>query len=566
MIYHEVTVSLPEAQPYIDERLALVAQFVGRIAHGFNDVASSALDYAMNHATNFVERHKRGLRAAIAGVAIVGGFGIVTEVAHASATGTFPATAVESTDSELICKYKKTFGVYVPSLFKNEGEFGESLLVDQSVVKELNNADKAVYETWGVTLNKGKKVVSVKMPVGYVSGIMCDDERSNSDWLKKVKLRGQAVDPVTTIAAQPAATAAPTPEVAAPPAEAVFDPNTCIATGRGTVSRPLEIQCNLGRVDVVSLQEQVNVKAGTKILKVDGQWGDKTNIAIKQILGIFSIPINTDTSLNGIELVSRLKDAGFELKFVDTPQEGSADPSNETSGKSPAGNAANSTTQQASSSNLLIKSDSGKEDPVAIGICDLPDGQTMWVTSGSRTKPARQEVESACPNGEITVGTDKGWRIRAKSGGGEVNTGGKVGTILEQIRQAEAGPAGYNSFNSGSSGDSLGGNKNFANLTIQQVLDMQSNGEIFAAGAYQYIRGTLLSTANAAGVPLTRKYNKQTQDELAGWQVQGILNAGGGLKAVQDGVCKVWAGIKCSNGKGKYDRVGNNTANFTLHL
>lgn len=94
----------------------------------------------------------------------------------------------------------------------------------------------------------------------------------------------------------------------------------------------------------------------------------------------------------------------------------------------------------------------------------------------------------------------------------------------ESAAYARNGDGGYNAMNQGGkdkgrtainpghSKDILG--ENLTDLTVSEIIELQKQGDLHAAGRYQFIGNTLPGVVKDAGVPLTDKFNQRTQDYL----------------------------------------------------
>ena len=71
---------------------------------------------------------------------------------------------------------------------------------------------------------------------------------------------------------------------------------------------------------------------------------------------------------------------------------------------------------------------------------------------------------------------------------------------------------GRTAINPGHSKDILG--ENLTDLTVGAVIELQKQGDLHAAGRYQFVGNTLPGVVKDAGVPLTDKFNQRTQDYL----------------------------------------------------
>jgi hypothetical protein len=148
---------------------------------------------------------------------------------------------------------------------------------------------------------------------------------------------------------------------------------------------------------------------------------------------------------------------------------------------------------------------------------------------------------------------------------GEISYDGAVSELLAEIRQHEGdfdainrGDAGDTTTNSSEYKQALGGRK-LTELTIQEILDLQTRGIIKAVGGYQFIPGTFNSAVESTGIDVNRRFDEATQNELA---VNYLLLGGkrktltAYLKGESDNIdgaandmCKEWASIPCANGE-----------------
>jgi hypothetical protein len=74
----------------------------------------------------------------------------------------------------------------------------------------------------------------------------------------------------------------------------------------------------------------------------------------------------------------------------------------------------------------------------------------------------------------------------------------KINAIKSLVAPAESGKMGYDAANKGKAGDTPGGIPGLSNMTIQQVMKLQSEKKLFAAGKYQIIPSTLAGLMNGA--------------------------------------------------------------------
>ena len=150
-----------------------------------------------------------------------------------------------------------------------------------------------------------------------------------------------------------------------------------------------------------------------------------------------------------------------------------------------------------------------------------------------------------------------------------------VNALLDEI---SVGEGGYNSANTGDAGDTeVGGEKyneifdgrKLTELTIQEVLDLQASGTIFATGRWQMVDGTLGGAVKNSGIDPRRMYDEIAQRELATYLILGGIKrptltkflTGGDVsaEAALEDLCAEWAGVPCNDGYGRYDedKAGN---------
>ena len=145
------------------------------------------------------------------------------------------------------------------------------------------------------------------------------------------------------------------------------------------------------------------------------------------------------------------------------------------------------------------------------------------------------------------------------------------------LGEISSGEGGWDSVNTGRSGDTkVGGarynqlfkNRMLSELTIAEILAMQKKRQIFAVGRYQFITNTLHSAVSATHIDVNRKFDQAAQNELA---VNYLIfskrkHLAGYIKgedvpvekAITD-LCQEWASMPCNSGHGYYDhdRAGN---------
>jgi murein DD-endopeptidase MepM/ murein hydrolase activator NlpD len=102
--------------------------------------------------------------------------------------------------------------------------------------------------------------------------------------------------------------------------------------------------------------------------------------------------------------------------------------------------------------------------------------------------------------------------------GAPLQTGGSPSGLFELIAGGEGG---YESMNRGNAGDSPGGSKkylgkNLQDMTLSEIMSLQSQGKVFAVGKYQIVTGTMpgfVRWLQSKGYdPKTTKYSAKIQD------------------------------------------------------
>jgi len=126
--------------------------------------------------------------------------------------------------------------------------------------------------------------------------------------------------------------------------------------------------------------------------------------------------------------------------------------------------------------------------------------------------------ENAAP-----TGTDYTTQPEVTDTSGTPGTAGKLQPIHKQaldiISKPESG-GDYNAMNRGTAADSLGGSKkwigkNLTDMTIGEVISLQSQGKLHAAGRYQFVPRSLPTAKASAGLKDTDRFDKNNQDLLA---------------------------------------------------
>jgi len=140
--------------------------------------------------------------------------------------------------------------------------------------------------------------------------------------------------------------------------------------------------------------------------------------------------------------------------------------------------------------------------------------------------------------------------------------------LLSMIRGGEAGKMGYDAANKGKAGDMKGGIPGLSSLKVGEVMQLQADKKLFAAGAYQIIPDTLNDLMQGrygkTGVSMNDTFDKTTQDKLGETLLNFALkNAGNDPIKQQLEISKIWAAVADPNtGLSRYGNVGNNKASI----
>ena len=111
---------------------------------------------------------------------------------------------------------------------------------------------------------------------------------------------------------------------------------------------------------------------------------------------------------------------------------------------------------------------------------------------------------------------------------GVINGGGDAvyaesSAAQEEIKaifgQRESPAAGYDAMNRGKGGDSPGGGtrqlgRDLRTMTVGEIKQLQATGGVNAVGRYQFIKGTLIEAADAAGITDDMLFNEAVQDRM----------------------------------------------------
>jgi hypothetical protein len=148
---------------------------------------------------------------------------------------------------------------------------------------------------------------------------------------------------------------------------------------------------------------------------------------------------------------------------------------------------------------------------------------------------------------------------------------GRYEPILGLLRSGEGS---FNSVNRGRAGDTPGGRADLTKMTIGQVMALQKAGIISAAGAYQFIQGTLAFAMQRAGLQGNAPFSPFNQHRLAIALLtngQGpalaayLLGKTNDIRAALTDISREWASLQGPGGRGAYDGRNDNRASIPTH-
>ncbi len=170
---------------------------------------------------------------------------------------------------------------------------------------------------------------------------------------------------------------------------------------------------------------------------------------------------------------------------------------------------------------------------------------------------------------QVFRGLDPRWQIKLSSYPSTSNTyqafsqAGNYKPLLDLIASRES--MGYGEYDAMNRGGSAGGTvaigsansaevfgRGLSTMTVQEVMQLQDDDKVHAAGRYQIIRQTLRGLMDgrygATGVQPTDVFDAETQDKLAIALLKGragrFLTAGGSLTDAVSGMGHEWIGLK----------------------
>lgn len=161
--------------------------------------------------------------------------------------------------------------------------------------------------------------------------------------------------------------------------------------------------------------------------------------------------------------------------------------------------------------------------------------------------------------------------LRPPSRQAPIPSGGSgMNGLLAMIRSGEGG---WNSANRGVAGDTPGGIGNLTSRTIGSLEQMQSKGQVFAVGAYQFTPGVLARARRESGLSPNAPFTPENQNRLAMALITGskrpalaayITGRSNNLNEAHWDIAREWAALQAPNGRGVYDGdKGGNRASIS---
>jgi muramidase (phage lysozyme) len=140
----------------------------------------------------------------------------------------------------------------------------------------------------------------------------------------------------------------------------------------------------------------------------------------------------------------------------------------------------------------------------------------------------------------------------------------KAENMLDVIGAAEGGKMGYDAINRGKAGDTPSGMPGLSNMTVGDVMKLQKDKKVFAAGKYQIIPTTLEGLIKDGVAKKEDIFNAETQDKLAKELInRRLTKAGNDPMKQQLELSKEFASIANPyTGSSYYDGKGNNKASI----
>tara|TARA_B100000085_G_scaffold242946_2_gene234560 strand:+ start:904 stop:3879 length:2976 start_codon:yes stop_codon:yes gene_type:complete len=145
----------------------------------------------------------------------------------------------------------------------------------------------------------------------------------------------------------------------------------------------------------------------------------------------------------------------------------------------------------------------------------LPGGG-LRVNTMSGTRALTPEEKALYDSGATNI---DGSKPRAQTQPQERLMGGGVGKYSPLFDLIAAHEGNYNSINRGNAGDSPGGaakyfGKNLTDMTVGEIMELQSQRKLHAAGKYQIVPGTMKDFVARGGVKKSDMFNSKTQEKF----------------------------------------------------
>ena len=147
-------------------------------------------------------------------------------------------------------------------------------------------------------------------------------------------------------------------------------------------------------------------------------------------------------------------------------------------------------------------------------------------------------------------------------------TGGPLGTLIGK------GEGGYQSFNRGRAGDSIGQKHDFSQMTVKEVVSAQRNRQFFTIGKYQLIPTTLQGVIDRLNIDTAKLFTDELQEfifrnYLIKIKRPDVFRYIGGdvvdIKKAQRALALEFASVgEPDSGRSHYGGVGGNQASITL--
>jgi hypothetical protein len=142
-------------------------------------------------------------------------------------------------------------------------------------------------------------------------------------------------------------------------------------------------------------------------------------------------------------------------------------------------------------------------------------------------------------------------------GGGVTNIAGDRGGLAATV---SAGEGGWNSVNYGTTGSAS--RMQLTSMTIGQVEKLQSQGKVFAVGAYQFTPGVLARARRDAGLPADAPMSPENQTKVFWGLAMGgkrprlaayLKGQSNDINGAHEDLSMEWAGVAGPSGRGYYD-------------